>query len=149
MKKEMPKIGDRIGFTWWPGDLPEDDLGTVVRIFSNNWYSNIAEVKKDSGEIETFVGGYSDIGVGAYLVSRQEMTSKVNRFDSMTTTAGAFSRQCVEFQMHNDGNAHKLVSEAAGGPIDAPNYIASGSVNSLDSKNTKGPIPSIGMIQRI
>lgn len=73
MTKEclLPKVGDRVGFVCGPCQNPQENAGTVTRVYSTRFYANNADVQMDNGTTESIVGAYTTEGIGAYLIRRQ------------------------------------------------------------------------------
>jgi hypothetical protein len=57
--------------------------------------------------------------------------------DALSTTAGRFSRQVVEFQIAHPG-AYDMLCSASGGPLDAPSFIAAGACDSTQIRTGLG-----------
>lgn len=68
--------------------------------------------------------------------------------EDMTTTGGRFSRQQAELQIASDRDGFVEMSGAAGGPIDAPSYIAAGGCNSTVFYGVRGLLPRQSDIKR-
>lgn len=66
----FPQPGDRVGFVCGPCENPRDDAGTVLVVYSDRWYSNIALVLMDDCSTQTKVGSYTQVGIGCYLLDR-------------------------------------------------------------------------------
>lgn len=68
--------------------------------------------------------------------------------EDMTTTGGRFSRQHAELQIASNRDGFVEMSGGAGGPIDAPSYIAAGGCNSTMFYGVRGPLPRQSDIKR-
>ena len=68
--------------------------------------------------------------------------------EDMSTTAGQFCRQVAEHRMAHPG-AFALFSSAAGGPLDAPDFIAAGACDSTAFRSGLGrPLAHPSLIMR-
>lgn len=68
---QMPQVGDRVGFVCGPGQWPQDRPGTVTKVYSDRWHANNADVELDDGTTEHFMGPYTTVGIGTYLIRRK------------------------------------------------------------------------------
>lgn len=67
--------------------------------------------------------------------------------EPMTTTGSRWSRQCCEFKITHP-NPYGLVLGAGGGPLDAPQFIAAGSCNSVNWTTGGRPVPHMSDVER-
>lgn len=68
--------------------------------------------------------------------------------EDMSTTAGRFSRQVAEHRMAHPG-AFALFCNLAGGPLDAPDFIAAGACDSTAFRSGLGrPLAHPSLVMR-
>jgi hypothetical protein len=66
----LPMVGDLIGRVCGPCEFPRDFQGRVIRVYSDNWYDNNADIAWDDGSTDSWVGAYVERGIGVYLLER-------------------------------------------------------------------------------
>lgn len=69
----IPQVGDRVGMVCGPCGSPKYDQGAVVEVGSSRWYDHVAKLQMDDGRTESWVGGYTTVGIGCYLIERAQV----------------------------------------------------------------------------
>ena len=63
-----PKGGDRVRLTYGCCEGAQDMLGTVLCMTSDSFYSHIALVLLDNGQVASMIGAYTTVGIGMHLL---------------------------------------------------------------------------------
>lgn len=63
---KLPKVGQRVGVVYGPGEFPHDNSGIVIAIIENQWGKH-ALVMMDSGTVE-HCDYLVTVGIGWHLV---------------------------------------------------------------------------------
>lgn len=68
--------------------------------------------------------------------------------EPMSTTGARWARQCAARAMGCTHRGLPLLGDSAGGPLDAPQYLAAGSCNSVEWGTVRGPLAHQTEIER-